>query len=363
MKKLILLLMILTFAITAGIAQKAYADTGQTNITIKQYPQIGVSATIPATFGKIMNKNIIPLVKNEILPFSFLMFLFAMAIRLYLNEEKGYMKEIFYMIFIISILVMYNTIFLWLNSVIEGIAHGIMPTSELRLFLKNIFNWKHPFIDFLALSMGAFASTAALTLASIAVWILEWLRYILLAFLYLIGPITISLSMIPPLRPFLKAWIKDTIEVMSWIIVSAILFQVFNTVLSIGNTYPSLQNLDPMAVAGIYTFLVILIILTPYLTSKLYQGGMGALGSIASYATISMITAGASAGLGAAGVSGGGLAGNIGAKLAGRGGAGAASSTAARHAAASSNTGARHAAEAAGGRKSRPYGRRGSDEE
>ncbi len=345
----------MSFAITAGLAQKAYADTGQTNITIKKYPQIGVSATIPATFGKVMNKDIVPLVKNEVLPFSFLMFLFAMAIRLYLNEEKGYMKEIFYMIFIISILVMYNIIFLWLNTVIEGIAQGIMPTSELKLFLKNIFNWKHPGISIFSLSMSAFVSTGALTLASIAVWILEWLRYLLLAFLYLIGPITISLSMIPPLRPFLKAWIKDTIEVMSWIIVSAILFQVFNTVLSIGNTYPSLQNLDPIVVAGIYIFLVILIILTPYLTSKLYQGGMGALGSIASYATISLMTAGASAGLGAAGVSGGGLAGSIGAKMAGMG-AGAVAGNA-------GSTAARHAAESAGKHKFHPYRKKGSDEE
>ena len=82
---------------------------------------------------------------------------------------------------------------------------------------------------------------------------------------------------------------------------------------------------------------------------------MGALGSIASYATISVMTAGASAGLGAAGVSGGGLAGNLGAKLAGKGGTTAASK--------GSSTAARHAAESTGGIKSRPYGKRGNDEE
>ena len=361
MKKL-LILIILFISITAGV-RAAYAQTattagnttGQTNITIKQYPQIGVTSTIPSTFANLMNSNIIPLEKT-ILPFSFIIFLFAMAIRLFLNEEKGYMKEIFYMIFIMSLLIMYNTIFLWLNSVCNGIAHAIMPANEVSLFLSSILNWKHPGINFLQLSMSGFAATAALVLASIAIWILEWLRYILLAFMYLVGPITISLSIIPPLRPFLKAWIKDTIEIMSWFIVTAVLFQVFNTVLSTGNTYPSLQNLDPLAVAGIYTFLVVLIILTPYLISKLYQGGMGALGSIASYATISLITAGASAGLGAAGVSGGGLAGNLGAKLVGKGGGTTAASSA-------GNTAARHAAEAAGGRKSRAYGKRGNDEE
>ena len=361
MRKL-LILIILFISITAGVrtaysqtATTAGNTTGQTNITIKQYPQIGVSSTIPATFGNVMNNNIVPIVKNEILPFSFLMFLFAMAIRLYLGEEKGYMKEIFYMIFIISILIMYNTIFLWLNSVCDGIAHAIMPSNEVALFIKSVYNWKHPLISLWSgFSVGGITATAASIISGIAIWIIEWLRYIILSFLYLIGPITISLSIIPPLRPFLKAWIKDTIEVMSWLIVSATLFQVFNTVLSTGNTYPSLQNLDPLAVAAIYTLLLVLIILTPYLTSKLYQGGMGALGSIASYATISLITAGASAGLGAAGVSGGGLAGNLGAKMAGRG-----AGTAAGNA---GSTAARHAAEAAGSRKSSPYGKRGSDE-
>ena len=363
MKKIIIFLFLAVVLMSnsayAQTATTAGNNTGQTNITIKTYPQIGVSSTIPSTFGNLMNNNIMPLEKT-ILPFSFLVFLFAMAIRLYLGEEKGYMKEIFYMIFIMSLLIMYNTIFLWLNSVCNGIAYAIMPVNEVSLFLKSIYNWKHPSISIISFSMSGFAATAALVLSSIAIWILEWLRYILLSFFYLIGPITISLSMIPPLRPFLKAWIKDTIEVMSWFIVSAVFFQVFNTVLSTGNTYPSLQNLDPLAVAGIYTFLVVLIILTPYVTSKLYQGGMGALGSIASYATISLITAGTSAGLGAAGVSGGGLAGNLGAKLAGKGG----------------TTAARHAAESAGGYSSsqihsaanrrtnrNPYNKRGNDEE
>ena len=342
MKKLLLILIILFISGTA-LVKPASANTGQTNITIKKYPTIGVSSTIPATFGTIMNTNIVPIVKNEILPFSLLMFLFAMAIRLFLNEEKGYMKEIFYMIFIISLLVMYNVIFLWINTVVMGIANAIMPTSELNLFIKNIFNYKHPYLSIWNISVGGFTDAAAVVIAGIAMWIIEDLRYILLSFLYLVGPITISLSMIPPLRSLLKAWIKDTIEVMSWLIVSAILFQVFNTVLSTENIYPSLQNLDPLVVAGIFTLLVILIILTPYLTSKLYQGGMGALGSIASYAATTVITSGASAGLGAAGVAGGGLAGNIGAKLAGKGGMQAAGSMtqkttgAARHAAENAN--------------------------
>ncbi|MHB1646230.1 MAG: hypothetical protein ACYCSW_06930 [bacterium] len=341
MKKLLLILIILF--ISLSIVKPAFANTGQTNITIKTYPTIGVSSTIPSAFGTIMNTNIDPLVKNEVLPFSFLMFLFAMAIRLYLNEEKGYMKEIFYMIFIISLLVMYNTIFLWINAVVAGIANAIMPASELSLFIKNIFNYKHPGISIWNISIGGFADAGAVVVAGMAMWIMEWLRYILLSFLYLIGPITISFSMIPPLRPLLKAWLKDTIEVMSWLIVSAVLFQVFNTVLMVHNTYSSLQNLDPVAVAAIFTLLVVLLILTPYLTSKLYQGGMGALGSIASYATISVLSAGASAGLGAAGVAGGGLAGNIGAKLAGKGGMQAArgmtqkTTGAARHAAENAN--------------------------
>jgi hypothetical protein len=356
MKRIILVLIIAAIFIAgAGIAKNAYADTGQTNIKISQYPALGSISAIPATFQTLMNNNIEPLEKT-ILPFSFLIFLFGMALKLYMNEEKGYFKEIVYMIFIISILIMYNTIFLWLNAVINGIATGILPQSELMTMFHNLFTYKHPGINIIYdFSVGAIYAAVFSVIAGIAVWVMEWLRYVLLCFMYLVGPITISFSLIQPLRPFLKAWIKDTIEVMSWIIVSALLFQIFNTILLIQNDYASLQNMDPLAVGGIFTMLIIFMILTPYLTSKLYQGGMGALGSIASYVTISAITAGASAGLGAAGVSGGGLAGNLGAKLAGKGGSSAAS--------AGLNTSARHAAEAAGGRKSKPYGKRGSNEE
>ncbi len=362
MKRIILVLLIAITVLgsSAGLVRKAYADTGQTNITINTYPAIGSVSDIPATFQTLMNNNIMPLEKT-ILPFSFLIFLFGMALRLYMNEEKGYFKEIVYMAFIISILIMYNHIFLWLNAVINGMATAIMPSSELQTMFHDLFAWKHPGINIVYdFSVGNIYATVFAVLAGVAVWIMEWLRYILLSFLYLVGPITISLSLVQPLRPFLKAWIKDTIEVMSWIIITAILFQIFNTILLIQNEYASLQNMDPLAVGGIFTMLLIFVILTPYLTSKLYQGGMGSLGSIASYATISVMTAGASAGLGAAGVSGGGLAGNLGAKLAGSG----------------TTTAARHAAESVGGyssaqirsaanmrRSKNPYGKRGSDEE
>jgi hypothetical protein len=361
MKRIILVLIIVAIFIAgAGIAKNAYADTGLTNITVNTYPALGSISAIPATFQTLMNNNIMPLEKT-ILPFSFLIFLFGIALRLYMNEEKGYFKEIVYMVFIISILIMYNTIFLWLNTVINGMATAILPQSELMTMFHNLFTYKHPGINIVYdFSIGAIYAAGFSVLAGVAVWIMEWLRYILLSFMYLVGPIVISLSLIQPLRPFLKAWIKDTIEVMSWIIITAILFQIFNTILLVQNDYASLQNMDPLAVGGIFTMLLIFMILTPYLTSKLYQGGMGALGSIASYATISAMTAGASAGLGAAGVSGGGLAGNLGANLAGKG-----TTTAARHAAESAGgySSAQIRAAANAGSRKNPYQKRGNDEE
>jgi hypothetical protein len=361
MKKLILILIIvMAFTAGMGITQNAYADTGLTNITVNTYPAIGSISAIPATFQTLMNNNIMPLEKT-ILPFSFLIFLFGIALRLYMNEEKGYFKEIVYMIFILAVLIMYNEIFLWLNAVINGIATGILPQSELTSMFHNLFTYKHPGINIVYdFSVGAIYAAVFSVIAGVAVWIMEWLRYVLLCFMYLVGPLTISLSLIQPLRPFLKAWIKDTIEVMSWIIVTALLFQIFNTILLVQNDYASLQNMDPLAVGSIFAMLLIFMILTPYLTSKLYQGGMGALGSIASYATISLISGGASAGLGAAGISGGGLAGSLGANLAGKG-----TTTAARHAAESAGGYSSAQIRAAANARSRknPYQKRGSNEE
>ncbi len=327
MKKIILILIIITtFTAGAGIA-KAYANTGQTNITT-QYPQIGTASTIPTLFNTLMNSNIMPLEKT-ILPFAFLVFLFAMAIKLYLNQEGGYMKEIFYMVFIISMLIMYNEVWNWLEAVVHGIATAIMPANEVTTFFNTLFSQTAPKISIWDLNLNLILAAAAAAIAGIAAWIIEWLRFLLLAFMYLVGPIVISLSVIPPLRPLLKAWIRDTIEIMSWLITLAILYQILNTIMSSYISFPSLSNSDPVVMAAIMILFIILVILAPLLTGKLYKGGMGALGSIASAATTMIITGGTAAGLGAAGVSGGGLAGGVGAKLAGRG----AGSTAARHAA------------------------------
>ena len=347
MNKIILILIIITaFTTGAGIAKKAYADTGQTNIMTK-YPKIGTASTIPSTFNTLMNSNIMPLEKT-ILPFAFIVFLFAMAIRLYLNQEGGYMKEIFYMIFIISLLIMYNVVWNWLDAVVHGIATAIMPANEVSEFFTTLFSETSPKIDIWDINLNLILGALAAAIAGIAAWIIEWLRFLLLAFMYLIGPIVISLSIIPPLRPLLKAWIRDTIEIMSWLITLAILYQILNTLISTYIDFPSLTNTDPIVMAAILILFIVLVILAPMLTGKLYKGGMGALGSIASAATTMIITGGTAAGLGAAGVTGGGLAGGVGAKLAGRG-AGAAAGNA-------SSTAARHAAEAAGkNHKWHPY--------
>ena len=355
MKKLILILIIITtFTAGVGIAKKVYADTGQTNILTK-YPKIGTASTIPATFQTLMNNNIIPLEKT-ILPFAFIVFLFAMAIRLYLNQEGGYMKEIFYMIFIISLLIMYNVVWNWLDAVVHGIATAIMPANEVSEFFKTLFSETSPKINIWDINLNLILGALAAAIAGIAAWIIEWLRFLLLAFMYLIGPIVISLSIIPPLRPLLKAWIRDTIEIMSWLITLAILYQILNTLISTYIDFPSLTNTDPIVMAAILILFIVLVLLAPMLTGKLYKGGMGAMGSIASAAATMIITGGTAAGLGAAGVTGGGLAGGLGAKLAGRG-AGAAAGNA-------GSTAARHAAEAAGkNHKWHPYRKKKSNDD
>ena len=318
MKKLTLILIIvMIFTAGAGITQKAYANTGQTNITT-QYPKIGTASTIPTLFNTLMNSNIMPLEKT-ILPFAFIVFLFAMAIKLYLNQEGGYMKEIFYMIFIISMLIMYNEVWNWLEAVVHGIATAIMPANEVTTFFKTLFSQTAPKISIWDLNVNLILAAAAAAIAGIAAWIIEWLRFLLLAFMYLVGPIVISLSVIPPLRSLLKAWIRDTIQIMSWLITLAILYQILNTIMSSYINFPSLSNSDPVVMAAIMILFIILVILAPLLTGKLYKGGMGALGSIASAATTMIITGGTAAGLGAAGVTGGGLAGGVGQRLAGRG--------------------------------------------
>ena len=348
MKKIIIFLFLAIMLMTnsAYAATEARSTTGQVNM-INKYPKIGTASTIPSTFNTIMSNNIIPLEKT-ILPFAFIVFLFAMAIRLYLNQEGGYMKEIFYMILIISLLIMYNVVWNWLEAVVHGIATAIMPADEVTTFFKTLFSQTAPKISIWDLNLNLILAAAAAAIAGIAAWIIEWLRFLLLAFMYLVGPIVISLSVIPPLRPLLKAWIRDTIEIMSWLITLAILYQILNTVMSSYINFPSLSNSDPVVMAAIMILFIILVILAPLLTGKLYKGGMGALGSIASAATTMIITGGTAAGLGAAGVTGGGLAGGVGAKLAGRG-----AGTAAGNA---SSTAARHAAEAAGkNHKWHPY--------
>ncbi len=346
MKKLLLILIILFISGTA-LVKPAYANTGQTNITTK-FPQVMVITTIPSMFATEMSTNITPLEKI-IMPFAFLLFLFTMAIKLYTNQEGGYMKEIFWLIFIISLLIMYNVIWVWLETVINGIASGIMPEAEYMQFVKLIFskptppltlwNWFNP-----DLWLGA----VSVIIAGLADWVILLLRYILLAFMYLAGPIVISLSIIPSLRSLLKAWIINTIEIMSWTITLALLYTVFNGVLNGSINYPSLNNSDIIVTTAFMILFIILVILAPMLTSKLYKGGMGAIGSVASAITTTIITGGIAAGAGAAGVTGGGLAGGVGAKMAGRG-AGAVAGNA-------GSTVARHAAEAAGkNHKWHPY--------
>jgi len=164
--------------------------------------------------------------------------------------------------------------------------------------------------SFVGLLTRFFTATTVLVVRNVMLYI----RQFVLGFLYVSGPITLSLSVIPAFAQLAKHWLQNFISVHLWSLTFAVLDLLYSFYAQqqtqVGPMLPGTQQADQdtsfliMSVA-----FVVLYFMVPYLTS-LVIGGSAVQGFLASFG--GMVAGAATAAAGVAAPGGGGLSSALG---------------------------------------------------
>ena len=169
-------------------------------------------------------------------------------------------------------------------SLVGAIADRLYPTNLILDFYETIWSQNlipgkvGSFVGILSDPMGIIY-ILLLDLLKVMVFLFTLVRYALLSFLYVIGPLLCAVAVIPGMFFLLAQWARNTLEIAMWLLLHNIFIAIFASI----SLYQALNPAGPMTTFGnrvlsIGVILVLLLmflfvpILTHLLMDKSYEG-------------------------------------------------------------------------------------------
>ena len=159
---------------------------------------------------------------------------------------------------------------------VEAIADGIPKGGDITVTLDKLADRNGDKVMLEMMTHGGMMKSIISTLMDgltlVIRTILEYLRAILLSFIYVTGPFAIVFSLIPGFQGVLQKWFSTWLNVQCWVITLNMLDAIIQAYSAAG-----MQSYETQSDLFIVTNLVIIIIylMVPWLTS-LYTGASGA---------------------------------------------------------------------------------------
>ncbi len=183
---------------------------------------------------------------------------------------------------VIGLLILYDRVFIWIVYGMDLASDSILPHQEFQqvadAFLKQPFSWKHPW---------KFTSDFTITLMNYVTYLfaamilgaLLFVRFALLALLYVIGPMVAGIGIYKGTSQGLSAWLRSLIATSSWKLLLAILMKVVSTMNLVGVHAGEQTNLLSVLVAN--TTFIVLFIMVPVIANQFISGGsISSVGSV-----------------------------------------------------------------------------------
>ncbi len=172
-------------------------------------------------------------------------------------------------------------------TVVGAMAQSLYPSALVLAFYEKI--WQSPLIPG---SIGSFVSFLSDPMGILYLVLLDGLkvivlafslvRYALLAFLYIVGPLLFAVAVIPGLFFLVAQWARNTLEISLWLLFHNLLIGIFSAInlsqaLSTGPVSTTLVN--RVLEIGILLVLVLMILFVPILTHLLLDRSYEGIGS------------------------------------------------------------------------------------
>jgi hypothetical protein len=172
-------------------------------------------------------------------------------------------------------------------TVVGLVAQSLYPTSLVLAFYEKV--WQS---NLLPGSIGSFLSFLSDPMGILYLILLDGLkvivlafslvRYALLSFLYIVGPLLFAVAVIPGLFFLVSQWARNALEISLWLLFHNLLIGIFSSInlyqsLSTGPTSTTLTN--RVLEIGILLVLVLMILFVPILTHLLLDRSYEGIGS------------------------------------------------------------------------------------
>ncbi|MHB1757719.1 MAG: hypothetical protein ACYCT9_09455 [Leptospirillum sp.] len=172
-------------------------------------------------------------------------------------------------------------------SLVGAIADRLYPSNLILDFYETIWSQNlipgkvGSFVSILSDPMGIIY-ILLLDLLKVLVFLFTLVRYALLAFLYVIGPLLCAVAVIPGMFFLLAQWARNTLEVAMWLLLHNVFIAIFASI----SLYQALNPAGPMTAfgnrvlsIGVILVLVLMFLFVPILTHLLMDKSYEGIGS------------------------------------------------------------------------------------
>ena len=172
-------------------------------------------------------------------------------------------------------------------TVVGALAQSLYPSSLVLAFYERI--WQSSlipgsvgsFVGFLSDPMGILY-LILLDALKVIVLAFSLVRYALLAFLYVVGPLLLAVAVVPGLFFLVSQWARNSLEISLWLLFHNLLIGIFSSI----NLYQALATgpvsqtlVNRVLEIGILLVLVLMILFVPILTHLLLDRSYEGIGS------------------------------------------------------------------------------------
>ena len=204
-----------------------------------------------------------------------------------LRDGKPIFGNLVQIVLVFMVMIGYAMFFTDGVSLVGAIADRLYPSNLILDFYETIWSQNlipgkvGSFVSILSDPMGIIY-ILLLDLLKVLVFLFTLVRYALLSFLYVIGPLLCAVAVIPGMFFLLAQWARNTLEVAMWLLLHNIFIAIFASI----SLYQALNPAGPMTAfgnrvlsIGVILVLVMMFLFVPILTHLLMDKSYEGIGS------------------------------------------------------------------------------------
>ncbi len=184
---------------------------------------------------------------------------------------------------IMGLLIIYKSFFTAVTHGTDLLSKAIMPDEEFSHVIQTIFtevrkNQDFGIFNFFKAALLNTVTYITYLLTYIAYTVLIWLRFMLLSFIYVAGPILIVFGIYHKTSGPLASWMKSLFQISFWIVTLSLLVRIasYMNLIAIYN----LDHVNTISVVTANVLFVLMFVFTPAITGSLItDGSIGHIGS------------------------------------------------------------------------------------